>query len=210
LCRDLPLHNVRLVRTVGTALLLVASLAACEGAGTRDVVEADQARVATSSTSSPRPTTASERSLPYSFSSERPPIIENSGDSYEAIAQSLLDFVDWLNTHRPDFALIGRAVAPGSNIRDAAREQFEILNRHQLRFYEVEDGRPALDVLSVHSATVSLRYTQHLRKQVLVNRRGQVVDERRVKKATTSYIVVLVRRDDDRWYLLSISTEWNR
>jgi len=78
-----------------------------------------------------------------------------------------------------------------------------VLNRNNRRFYEVSNGRTTIDVVSVTDDAVSARYTQHLRRQVVVDTHGGVIDQKIFDAPTTTYNVVVVKLKDGRWYMAS-------
>ena len=53
----------------------------------------------------------------------------------------------------------------------------EVLNRDRRRVYETTDGAPTIEIVSVRDDAVSARYIQHLRRQIVMDPNGKVVNQ---------------------------------
>jgi hypothetical protein len=178
-------------------------LTGCSGSsGKKDAPSTTQ--VASTTTSAPKPTTTTTVPL-FSFdNSVPPPKLINTGSDYKAIMQSLLDYANWIDAARPDAAFIPKVAAPGSNSAHSLEHDVEVLNRNRRRLYETTNGPRTIEIVSTTEDAVSARYVQHLRRQIVVDPNGKVIDQKVRDAPTTTYNVLMVRLKDDRWYLASV------
>jgi hypothetical protein len=177
----------------------VLALSAC-GSAADDVPPAGRANPSVSvPTTAPSTTTTAPK--PYSFDpAPTPPPLVNTGTDYVAIAKSLLEYTNWLLAHRPDVSLIEEIAPRGSSAYQALAKNLPILRRTHRRLVEEVSRSDEIEVVSVGTDSVSVRDTQYLTRQIIVDELGAIVSER--QKDTTTYVALLVR-NGDRWYLAS-------
>jgi hypothetical protein len=194
-------------RAIGALCVVALGLGGCSSSKPRDT----GAQGATSSSSSqvrpsaPTSPTTSKSERPYGFEKAPiPPPITDRGSSYTAIAISLLQYDDWLSAFDPDPGLIPRIAARGSTFDKAVRNDIGVLRKLNRRYYEVQDGPAAIKLLDQTPDAVTLRYTQRIVLQRVVDRNGNVTSEQKFSAPTTSYTVVLGRISDGRWLVADI------
>ncbi len=164
---------------------------------------------AESSTAAPRPTTTTTADpRPYSFDgSVPPPEIHQTGTDYGAITISLERYGAWLYAHSPDDALIPRVAAPGSNADYAFRHDLAQLRKYDRRLIEVETAPTETYVIDARADVFVLRYRQHLKAQLLFDRRGRIRSRRDFASPTTDYIILCVRSPDGIWRLAHVEEQ---
>jgi hypothetical protein len=182
----------------------VLALSACGGSQTESTAP-HGAAASTTSAPSTTSTTAAAPKLPYSFDDNAPPPpLLNTGTNYVEIAKSLLDYSNWLLSHRPDSTLIERVAPRGSEAYGSLAHDLPILRLTSRRLYEVASAPRHIDVVSMRPGAVSLRDRQYLQRQVVVDSNGHLVDQRTRATVPTTYEVLLVRFGQ-RWYLASVT-----
>ena len=185
------------------------ALSACGHPQARSAAPRRSPATATSTTFAPSTTSTTVRAakLPYSFDDNAPPPpLLNTGTNYVAIAKSLLDYDNWLLSHRPDIALIDNVAVRGTNPYKALAHDLPILRRTNRRFVEQVAAPDRFDVASVRPEVISIVDTQHLVRQVIYDAAGRNVSVH--PRATTTYFVLLLRSaSDHRWLLASIDEQ---
>jgi hypothetical protein len=178
---------------------------AAPGSGTTTASPARDATTTAPPTTASRPTTTTTAPL-YSFdNSVPPPKLVNTGTNYKRILQSLLDYEEWLASSRPDSKLVANIAAPGSQHERAQIADLTKLDARTQRFYEVERGPARFEVLSVEPTAVNARLVQQLKTQLVVDKRGTVRERRDVAEPTTSYLVLMIKGEDDHWRIASLT-----
>jgi hypothetical protein len=158
---------------------------------------------APTTTTPPNPTTTTTIPL-FSFdNSVPPPDLNNTGTDYEAIAQSLLAYEAWVAAHHPDPELLSAVVAPGSRHAESQQHDAGLLQKNRRRFFEEVEGAPTVEIVESGDDRVSIRYRQKLRRQVVIDPAGQVIDEKVRTDETTEYLVLLVKVNEQ-WHLASV------
>jgi hypothetical protein len=160
----------------------------------------------TSETAQPPSSPTSGRAdLPYSFARDpTPPSIVEAGSDYKEIAVSLLRYDDWLTAFDPDPALAEKIAAPSSKFETSLRHDLGVLTRLNRRLYEIESGPSTAQVLDSKSDLVTVRYTQHIVVQRVVDRDNRVASERKFSQPTTTYTVLLVRLAPTKWRIADL------
>jgi hypothetical protein len=139
----------------------------------------------------------------YSFDrSVPPPRLENRGDDYPAIIESLAQYWAWVDGHDPDLAHVPELAAPGTIAETAARTEFGHLARHDQRLYDVMDGPSWTEVVDARPGVVSAWYFQRLVNKTIVERSGRVVHRTLFPSPVTRFEVLIVKvpdGPDGRW-----------
>jgi hypothetical protein len=115
----------------------------------------------------------------------------------------MLEYANWIAAARPDMTYASKNVAPGSPSARGVAHDVEVLTRNNRRIYEINEGPATIELVSVKNDVVSARLIQRLRRQVVVDPAGKVINQRIFDKPTTTYNVLLVKLSDGRWYLAS-------
>lgn len=161
---------------------------------------------ARTTTTVPRSTTTT--STPeYSFDdSVPPPKLINTGTDYVAILESLDNYGNWLEAHRPDPTLASETLAPGSELLSRFTRDLVRLSTNDARAIErVGPGPIEYTVLSTTADAFSMKLVEDLRSVRTVVSSGHVTGEVRFTAPTTYLaLVVLVK---DRWYVAAFDIE---
>jgi hypothetical protein len=137
------------------------------------------------------------------------PQIIDAGSDYKAIALSLLQYDDWLSAFDPDPTLIPRIAARGSTFDAAVRNDIGVLQRLDRRYYEVQSGPAVIKLVDQANRAVTLRYTQRIVVQRVVDRDGKITSEQKFSAPTTSYTILLTQMPDGRWLLADVEPASN-
>jgi hypothetical protein len=179
----------------------VALLVGCGGGGD------DESADGPSSTtrSEPTSTTAAPATIDLSqpipggslHGTPRPPL-ENTGDDYVAIVESLIANFRWL-TENPDPEIVPELYVPGTGDHDGHVGTFTELVANGWR--AADDGYyvVSVEVVDATPAAVSLRVTDTMEFERIVDETGQQVGEGRPRSPTTRTWNVLLTPDTDRW-----------
>jgi hypothetical protein len=154
--------------------------------------------------------TTTSTTLPeWSFDGEVPaPALLQVGSDYPAIAISLQRYTAWLEAHSVNVSLVGRVAAPGSKFERALRHDVSDLRRFDRRLFEVETAPPEAELIDAHTAdAVTLRFRQHLDRQVIVDESGRPVSERLLTRPTTDYFILLTRTASSPWRLADVEEQ---
>jgi hypothetical protein len=151
------------------------------------------------STTAPRRTTTVPRSTTttstpeYSFDdSVPPPKLINTGTNYVAILESLDNYGNWLEAHRPDPALTSNVVAPGSKLFQLIARDLTRLRANASRAIETVGSQPIeYTILSAKPDAFSVRVVQDLRSNRTIVSSGRVTSEIRFTGPTT-YLALVV------------------
>ena len=100
------------------------------------------------------------------------------------------------------------AVASGTSVERATAHDIEILRRTNRRSYETTSRPDKVTVISASPTAVSLRDTQYLTRESVVDHTGHVVSA--VPRDTTTYLVLIVRQRDGLWYLSDLRQDRER
>jgi len=165
--------------------------------------------VSTSKTDNEGSATATTQDLArYSFEpNPTAPALDDTGSDVAAIAKSLLHYADWLSAFNPDPRLVQGVAAPSSTFDSSVRHDIGILHRLDRRYYEIESAPSEARVLQAREDTATIKYTQHIVVQRVVDRNNKVASEQKFTSPTTSYIVVLVRVSSRRWLIADVEPE---
>ncbi len=184
---------MREVATWGRQVIFISMLgfAACSSAGTPKATRPPPAPRTTVAL----PTTTTTTTIPlYSFDdSVPPPKLVDTGTNYKKILQSLLDYGNWLASHRPDAALIANVAAPASSLEGAFRHDLTILRNTKQRLFEVRDGKNEIVLTARQRSVFTARVREHIVTHRVIDGSGHVTSERRPKSRTTTYRYVVVR-----------------
>jgi hypothetical protein len=185
------------------SLVLGALLAS--GCGTTDAsadASADGSLTGSTAITTGAPTTTSAPP-PYSFDgSVPPPPLINTGTDYEAIYRSLSAYATWLLAHNPDESLVHEAFVVGSAIYDRASNDVRLASESRTRLVE-EEQQLGIEVVSVLPQAVSLRVTEDVSVQRLVDQHGSTVDERTFTQPL-EWTALLQADTDGRWRIASV------
>jgi hypothetical protein len=190
--------------TRSLVIALVAFLAACSGGSGGG----EKASPTTSPPSSSTPPATIDLSKPIPGGSlhgtPRPPL-ENTGTDYVAIFKSLIANQRWISEN-PDPALISDVYVPGTAGHDARVTAYQYLIDNGYRW--ADDGFQLLsvDVVEAKSDVVSLRVTDSLGFERLVDAAGNQVGNVRPRDPATQDRTALLSRDGaGHWRIADVS-----
>jgi hypothetical protein len=147
-------------------------------------------------TAPPAPTIDLSQPLPGGslHGTPRPPL-ENTGDDYVAITQSLIANLRWISEN-PDPALIADVFVPGTPGHDQRVTAYQYLVANGYRW--ADDGYQLIgaDVVSVDDRAVSVRVTDEMAFERVVNKEGEQVGQVRPRTPTVKTWVALLAADD--------------
>jgi hypothetical protein len=190
--------------TRSLVIALVAVLVACSGGSGGG----EKASPRTSPPSSSNPPTTIDLSKPIPGGSlhgtPRPPL-ENTGTDYVAIFKSLIGNQRWISEN-PDPALISDVYAPGTPGHDARVSAYQYLVDNGYRWADEGFQVLSVEVVDARPDVVSLRVTDSLGFERLVDAAGiQVGNVRPRDPATQDRTAVLSRDGTGRWRIADVS-----
>jgi hypothetical protein len=191
------------VATWRAGWVLALGLATACQTGSDSAAPSSTEAVAPTSATNAEPSKTTTSIASFSFDpAARPPTLTNSGDDLVVIARSLLRYANWLLSHRPEEALVGKVAAPGSAVLASLRDDIQTLRRTDRRLLETTERPEELTVVSNSGDAASVREVQYLTSSSVVDRSGRVVSD--APLSTTTYSVLMVRLRDGHWYLAEI------
>ena len=134
----------------------------------------------------------------------RPPL-ENTGDDYVAIFESLDANLRWISEN-PDPALISEIYVPGTPAHDARAEAYQTLVASGYRWADEGYTLLSVEVLDTSADLVSLEVVDLVEFERLVDAHGDQVGERRDHGSAETSTVLLTPTSDGEWRIAS----WNR
>lgn len=193
-------HPRSLSVVMGAVVATLLGLGGCGGGGDGDG-EARQ----TSTTSEPTTTTAAPAAIDLSqpipggslHGTPRPPL-ENTGDDYVAIFESLMAGVRWLSEN-PHPSLLSDLYVPGTPGHDERVPAYEWLLTNGFRW--ADDGYQliSVEVVDAQANIVSLRVQDRLQYERLVDADGNQVGEIRERGTTQTYTALLSVDSERGW-----------
>jgi hypothetical protein len=184
-------------RSVVISAAVLGLLAGCNGGG--DDADAGPPR---RSVSEPTSTTATppreiDLSQPIPGGSlhgtPRPPL-ENTGDDYVAIVESLVANFRWLSEN-PDPAVISDLYVPGTDDHQSWTAAFQELADKQWRAADDDYHVVSTEIVDAQPGIVSVRLTDYLGFETIVDAAGQQVGEGRQREPAERTAVVLLAAD---------------
>lgn len=158
---------------------------------------------AASGTTTTRGAAPSTTTPPYSFDgSVPPPDLLNTGTDYVAIFESLIGWGNWLKRHNPDVTLVGEAYVEGTDIALRLEENLQVLMDRDLRDYDV-DQRLEVEPVSARDGIATLRVSEHVTSEQLLDSGGAVIDEEPIN-GVIEYIAVLSADANGRWRIAAV------
>jgi hypothetical protein len=128
----------------------------------------------------------------------RPPL-ENTGSDHVAILRSLIANFRWL-TENPDPALVSTLYAPGTAEHDAGVRNVQYLVDQGWRAADDAYRVVSIDVVDAKPGAVSLRMSDSMDVERIVDAAGQQVGEGRPRSPKVKAWSVLLTTDDEgRW-----------
>jgi len=190
--------------SVTLSLTVVALLAGCSGGGGGGSSEAAPERSERSAERTP--TTAAPARIDLSkpipggslHGTPRPPL-ENSGDDYVAIFESLDANLRWISEN-PDPALISEVYVPGTPNHDTRIPAYQFLVDNSYRWADEGYQLISVKVADARPEAVSLLVTDSLQFERLVDAAGNQVGEIRPREPVTmTWLILLVSDNSSRW-----------
>jgi hypothetical protein len=195
--RHAPSHSVVISAAVA------ALLAGCSGGGGGGSSEAEPQRSARSAerTSTTAAPTRIDLSKPIPGGSlhgtPRPPL-ENTGDDYVAIFESLVANLRWISEN-PDPALIADVFVPGTPGHDERVPAYQYLVENGYRFADEGYHLVSVDIVDTKSGVVSLRAVQQLEFERVVDSAGQQVGDTRAHGEPETLDFLLSQDPSGKW-----------
>jgi len=172
-------------------ITLLGVLVACSG-GSGDGRRASSSTTAAPS-SAPPPTIDLTRPIPGGslHGTPRPPL-ENTGTDYVAITRSLIGNLRWISEN-PDPALISDVFVPGTPGHDQREAAYRYLVENGYRWADEGYHLISVDVVEVRTDVVSVRVTQELEFERVVDATGNQVGQIRShgRPETLNYLLAL-------------------
>jgi hypothetical protein len=194
-------------RSLGVALCVL--LVACSGGSDAGGGRAAPKTSAPAS-STPPPTIDLSRPIPGGslHGTPRPPL-ENTGSDYVAIFKSLIANQRWISEN-PDPALISDVYVPGTPGHDARVSAYQYLVDNGYRWADEGFQLLSVAVVDTRPDVVSLRATDNLGFERLVDAAGNQVGNIRPRDpATQDRTVVLSRDGTGHWRVADVSSAGN-
>jgi hypothetical protein len=189
-----------MVRFARVAVVLVA-LAGCGGGGGSSS-SSPPAESEPTTTTAPEPAAIDvRRPIPAGslYDTPRPPL-ENTGDDYVAIFESLAANFRWL-TENPDPAVISEIYVPGTAEHDAGVRNFTELTDNAWR--AADDGYHLLKIetLSASDGVAILRVVDQMEFEQIVDNNGTRVGEGIAHDGVKEWTVILSRDTSGSWHI---------
>jgi len=186
------------------AVALVGVLVACSGGSGGD---GEKASPKTSpATTAPPATIDLSKPIPGGslHGTPRPPL-ENTGTDYVAIFKSLIANQRWISEN-PDPALISDVYAPGTPGHDTRVQAYQYLVANGYRWADEGFRLLSVDVIDAKADLVSLRVTDGLEFERIVDAAGNQVGNTRPRNPATQDRTTLLSRDGTgRWRIADVS-----
>jgi hypothetical protein len=186
------------------AVALVGVLAACSGGSGGGGGKASP--TTSPSTTAPPATIDLSKPIPGGslHGTPRPPL-ENTGTDYVAIFESLIANQRWISEN-PDPALISAVYVPGTPGHDARVSAYQYLVDNGYRWADEGFQLLSVEIVDARSDVVSLRATDSLVFERIVDAAGnQVGNVRRRDPATQDRTAVLSRDETGHWRIADVS-----
>jgi hypothetical protein len=194
-------HSVVVSAAVASTLVLVG----CDsggggggGAGDARRPEPERSAERTSTTAAPARIDLSEPIPGGSLHGTPRPPLENTGDDYVAIFESLMKNFRWL-TENPDLGVISEIFVPGTPVHDERVRAYQYLLDNGYRWADEGYRLISTDVLDTKSEAVSLQVVQQLEFERVVDASGNQVGELRSHSAPETLTFLLVPDKSGRW-----------
>lgn len=183
-------------------LTMVMALAGCRsggggGSGTR---RDDPGRSAERTSTTAAPTRIDlSRPIPGGslHGTPRPPL-ENTGDDYVAILESLVANLRWISEN-PDPALIADVFVPGTPGHDERVPAYQYLVDNGYRFADEGYHLVSVDVVDTEPGAVSLRVVQQLEFERVVDSAGQQVGDTLAHGQPEAFDFLLAQDPSGKW-----------
>jgi hypothetical protein len=131
------------------------------------------------------------------YGTPRPPL-ENTGDDYVAIFESLMENFRWL-TENPDLGVISEIFVPGTPIHDERVRAYQYLLDNDYRWADEGYRLISTEVLDAQSEVVSLQVVQQFEFERVVDASGNQVGELRSHGAPETLTFLLVPDRSGHW-----------
>jgi hypothetical protein len=194
--------------SVVISLAMVAALAGCSGGGGGGEEsrrsEPERSADRTSTTAVPTRIDLSQPIPGGSLHGTPRPPLENTGDDYVAIFESLTANFRWL-TENPDVAVISELFVPGTLNHDSRVEAYGYLVANGYRWADEGYQLLSIDVVDAQSGAVSLNIMQRLEFERLVDSAGQQVGDVKPHGAPETLNFLLTADAAGRWRIADIT-----
>jgi hypothetical protein len=187
------------------AISLLGALVACSG-GSGGGDRRTAGGTAPAPTSAPPPTIDLSRPIPGGslHGTPRPPL-ENTGTDYVAILRSLIANQRWISEN-PEPRLISDVYVPGTPNHDARVSAYRYLVENNYRWADEGFQLLSVDVIDARADAVSLRVTDTLEFERIVDVTGNQVGSIRPRDPTTQQRTILLSNDGTgRWRIADVS-----
>jgi hypothetical protein len=187
------------------AMGLLGVLVACSG-GSGGSERGGSANTTAAPTTAPPATIDLSKPIPGGslHGTPRPPL-ENTGTDYVAIFRSLIANQRWISEN-PDPALISDVYVPGTPGHDARVQAYQYLVDNGYRWADEGFQLLSVDVIDAKADIVSLRVTDGLEFERVVDAAGNQVGNTRPRNpATQDRTTVLSRDGTGRWRIADVS-----
>jgi hypothetical protein len=186
------------------AIALVGVLAACSGGSGGGGGKASP--TTSPSTTAPPATIDLSKPIPGGslHGTPRPPL-ENTGNDYAAIFKSLIANQRWISEN-PDPALISDVYVPGTPGHDARVQAYQYLVDNGYRWADEGFQLLSVDVIDAKADVVSLRVTDGLEFERIVDAAGSQVGNTRPRNPAEQVRTTVLSRDGTgRWRIADVS-----
>ncbi|MGH8985387.1 MAG: hypothetical protein ACRDY6_16125, partial [Acidimicrobiia bacterium] len=188
------------LRSVVISAAVLCLLAGCSGGGD-DANAGPPQRSASETTSTTAAPATIDLSQPIPGGSlhgtPRPPL-ENTGDDYVAILESLITNLRWMSEN-PDPALLAEVFVPGTPGHDERVPGYEYLATNGYHFSDEGYHLLSVDVVDAQADLVSLRAVQQLEFERVVDSAGAQVGETLPHGSPEAFNFLLSRDGSGRW-----------
>jgi hypothetical protein len=194
-------RSVVVSAAVVAALVLVGCSSGGDGAGDAGDArrpEPERSAERTSTTAAPARIDLSEPIPGGSLHGTPRPPLENTGDDYVAIFESLVGNLRWISEN-PDPALLSQLFVPGTPGHDERVPAYQYLVDNGYRFADEGYHLISVEVIDVRPEVVSLRAVQQVELERVVDSVGEQVGEARPHGAPETLNFVLAPDSDGHW-----------
>jgi hypothetical protein len=185
------------------AVALVGVLAACSGGSGGGGGKASP--TTSPSTTAPPATIDLSKPIPGGslHGTPRPPL-ENTGTDYAAIFKSLIANQRWISEN-PDPRLISDVYVPGTAGHDARVSAYQYLVDNNYRWADEGFQLLSVDVIDARADVVSLRVSDSLEFERIVDVAGNQVGNVRTRDPATQERMIVLSSDGTRWRIADVS-----
>ncbi|HUF85315.1 MAG TPA: hypothetical protein VMQ81_12075 [Acidimicrobiia bacterium] len=186
---------------ISAAMAVAIALAGCGGGGGESETrrgKTERSAERTSTTAAPTPIDLSQPIPGGSLHGTPRPPLENTGDDYIAIFESLTANFRWV-TENPDVAALSEVFVPGTPPHDQRIGPYQFLVDNGYRWADEGYHLISVEVVDSRTEAASLRVVEEVQSERLVDSNSNQVGDVRPHAGPETYTVLMVLGADGRW-----------